>query len=323
MVGALAPNLFWLGASQTVARGFATALALLVAVVAAEEMPAGSRAYAISVLAMTAALGAGMAVWFLPLADLGVSAWRVLYLLPVAGIALALHLRRDLPESHRYEVAHERAPTRAHPRRVALLAASGFLLAVFTAPASQFQNEFLRSEHGFTALQITLFTLATSTPGGLGILIGGRLADLRGRRLVGAVAVAGGVGLTVAMYLAQSWGLWVASAVGSVVGAAAVPALGVYGPELFPTTSRGRTNGIISAVGVVGSSAGLLAAGALSDSLGSFSPAMALLAIGPAILAVLIVVAYPETAHLELEEINPEDRVDRPRLGEGEPEPPP
>ncbi|MCB1002611.1 MAG: MFS transporter, partial [Acidimicrobiales bacterium] len=113
------------------------------------------------------------------------------------------------------------------------------------------------------------------------------------------------------------------SAVGSVVGAAAVPALGVYGPELFPTTSRGRTNGIISAVGVVGSSAGLLAAGALSDSLGSFSPAMALLAIGPAILAVLIVVAYPETAHLELEEINPEDRVDRPRLGEGEPEPPP
>lgn len=314
ILGALAPNLLWLGATQTVARGFATALALLVAVVAAEEMPAGSRAYAISVLAMTAALGAGMAVWFLPLADLGVSAWRALYVLPVFGILLALDIGRHLPESHRYEIAHERAPTRAHPRRVALLAVSGFLLALFTAPASQFQNEFLRSEHGFSALQITLFTLATSTPGGIGVLAGGHFADLRGRRQVGAIAVAGGVGLTVAMYLATGWGIWIASAIGSVIGAAAVPALGVYGPELFPTTSRGRTNGIISAVGVVGSSVGLLVAGSLSDRFGSFGPAMALLAIGPAILAVLIITAYPETAHLELEEINPEDQVDTPEL---------
>jgi len=126
---------------------------------------------------------------------------------------------------------------------------------------------------------------------------------------VGAVAVAGGVGLTVLMYFAGGWTLWMASAVGSIVGAAAVPALGVYGPELFPTTSRGRTNGIISAVGVVGSSAGLLLAGTLADDFGSFGPAMAILAVGPAILAVLVITAYPETAHLELEEINPEDRV--------------
>ena len=312
VVGALSPNLVFLGATQTVARGFATSLALLVAIVAAEEMPAGSRAYAISVLAMAAALGAGMAVWFLPLADLGIAAWRALYIIPLLGVVLAWHVGRTLPESRRYQVAHERAPAKAHPRRVVLLAASGFLLALFTAPASQFQNEFLRSEHGFSALQITIFTLATSTPGGIGVLVGGRLADLRGRRLVGAVAVAGGVSLTVVMYLTSGWTIWVASAIGSIIGAAAVPALGVYGPELFPTTSRGRTNGVITAVGVVGSSIGLLVAGSLSDRFDSFGPAMALLAVGPAILAVLIVVAYPETAHLELEEINPEDRVAAP-----------
>ena len=48
--------------------------------------------------------------------------------------------------------------------------------------------------------------------------------------------------------------------------------------------------------------------GALSDRSGGLAAAMPVVALGPALLAVLIVVAYPETAHLELEEINPEDR---------------
>ena len=306
--GALSPNLAWLGVSQTVARGLSTTVAVLIAILAAEEMPRNSRAYAVSVLAMTSALGAGAAVWFLPLADLGESAWRLLYLIPLAGIPLALRIARHLPESHRFEAARTRAPAATNRRRVILLAVSGFLLLFFAAPASQFQNEFLRSEHGYSAAEITAFTLITNTPGGIGILVGGRLADVRGRRLIGAIGVVGGVGLTVVMYLASGWGIWVASLFGAIVGAAVVPALGVYGPELFPTSARGRANGVITVVGVIGSSLGLLAAGLLSDSLGALGPAMAILAVGPLLLAILVLTAYPETAHLELEDLNPEDR---------------
>ena len=69
--GALTPSLPWLTASQTVARALSAALAILITVVAAEEMPRGSRAYAISVLGMSAALGAGLCVLALPLADVG------------------------------------------------------------------------------------------------------------------------------------------------------------------------------------------------------------------------------------------------------------
>ena len=122
------------------------------------------------------------------------------------------------------------------------------------------------------------------------------------------VAMAGGVGLTVAMYLSQGWALWAFSIAASIIGAAAVPALGVYGPELFATTARGRANGLITVLGVTGSAVGLLVVGALSDRSGGLAAAMPVVALGPALLAVLIVVAYPETAHLELEEINPEDR---------------
>jgi MFS family permease len=112
----------------------------------------------------------------------------------------------------------------------------------------------------------------------------------------------------VAMYLSQGWALWAFSVAGGIVGAAAVPALGVYGPELFATTARGRANGLISTLGVIGSALGLLIVGSLSDREGGVGHAMPYVAIGPLLLAVLIVVAYPETAHLELEELNPEDR---------------
>jgi MFS family permease len=305
--GALVPNLAWLGVSQTGARALSTALAVLITIVAAEEMPRSSRAYAVSVLALTAALGAGMAVWFLPLADLGEKAWRILYLIPLAAVPLVRWAGRQLPESKRFEVAATRPPERGHGKRLALLAASAFLTTMFLAPASQFQNEFLREEQGYTATTIALFTLATNTPGGLGIIIGGRLADLRGRRIVGAIALGGGVAFTVFQYLSGGVAIWVFSVVGAVIGAAAIPALGVYGPELFPTSARGRLNATISVVGVVGSALGLLIAGRLADRWDSLGPAISVLAIGPAILCVVVITLYPETAHLALEEINPED----------------
>jgi MFS family permease len=194
-----------------------------------------------------------------------------------------------------------------HGRRLVLLAASGFLLAVFTAPASQLQNQFLRDEQGFSASRIALFTVLTVTPASIGIVAGGRLADLRGRRMVGALGLAGGVAASVAMFNSTGWPLWAWSVVGSVLGGAVLPALGVYGPELFPTSLRGRANGIVALCGVVGSVGGLLGAGALAARLGGLGPALAILALGPALLVAMVALAYPETARRELEELNPED----------------
>lgn len=308
IAGALAPSLWWLAGTQLVARGFVTALAVLITIVAAEEVPRGSRAYAVSVLGMAGGLGAGACVLALPLAELGSGGWRILYLLPLAGLVLTRSFASRLPESRRFAAPHDTLPLSGHGRRLLLLAASAFLLAVFTAPASQFQNEFLRDERGFSAGRIALFTVLTVTPAGIGIVIGGRMADVRGRRRVGAASLAGGALATVLMFSSTGWPLWAWSLVASVVGAAALPALGVYGPELFPTSLRGRANGVVALLGVVGSVAGLLAAGTWTDGGEGLGPAIAVLSIGPAALAVLVLVAYPETARLELEDLNPEDR---------------
>ncbi|MBA2437322.1 MAG: MFS transporter [Acidimicrobiia bacterium] len=323
LVGALAPSLAALSASQLLARAFATALVVLITIVAAEEVPRGSRAYAISVLGMAGGLGAGVCVMALPLADLGPRGWRLLYLLPLVGLPLARSIAGRLQESRRFVAPHAVVTMTGHGRRLALLAASAFLLAVFTAPASQLQNEFLRDERGFSASRIALFTILTVTPAGIGVVAGGRLADLRGRRVVGALGLAGGVGASVAIFNSTGWPLWAWSVVGSVVGGAVLPALGVYGPELFPTSLRGRANGLVGVLGVLGSVGGLLGAGALADRLGGLGPALTVLALGPALLVVLVAVAYPETAQRELEELNPEDRPPPPPTPRPPPRPPP
>jgi MFS family permease len=314
-LGALAPGMVWLGATQTLARALSTVVVLLIAIIAVEEMPSGCRAFAISLLAMTAALGAGLCVANLLYADVSTSAWRGAYLVPLLALVPIRVLGRRLPETRRFQQHHhersEGAPEVHLPfdrRRFVLLAVSGFCWALFIAPAAQFLNEYLRDERGFTGVELTLFVLLTNTPGGIGIIVGGRLAERRGRRLIGVIGVVGGVTFTVMTYVLWGWPLWAASVMAAVIGAMAIPALGVYGPELFPTSQRGKANGGLAVTSVLGSSVGLLAAGWLSDRLGGLGPAMAILAIGPAVLVVLVAAFYPETAHRELEDINPVDR---------------
>ncbi|HEX2578034.1 MAG TPA: MFS transporter, partial [Aquihabitans sp.] len=306
--GALSPDLWVLGGTQTLSRACSTAMGLLIAVIAAEEMPAGGRAYAASVLAMTAALGAGFAVLLVPIADVAEPAWRVIYVVPLLALPLFLAVGRRLPESRRFVRPHGTGATLAgHRGRLLLLASTAFFGLLFYAPNTQFQNDFLRDEHGFSAIQLTLYTLGTSTPAGIGIVLGGRLADTHGRRIVGTVGTVGGAILLALNYQVGGVWLWVLAIIGSIVAAVTVPALGVYGPELFPTALRGRANGVISLAGVAGSAVGLVAGGRLQEHFGRFGPGLAMLAVGPLVVAVLVMAKYPETAHRELEELNPED----------------
>ena len=306
--GALAPSLSWLVASQVLARGFASALLVLLTIMAAEEMPARARAWAVSLLTMAGGLGAGTCVLSLRLADLGPGGWRLLYLIPILAVPVILRARGRLPESRRFKATHPEAPVAGHGRRLWLLAGSGLLASVFVAPQTQFGNQFLRTERGFSGGRIGLFSALVGAPAAIGIFAGGHLADVRGRRIVAAVALVGGACCTIAFFFSSGWPIWVWALVGNIITAASIPALGVYGPELFPTSLRGRANGIVTATGLAGSAIGLTLAGTLADSFGRIGPAMAMLAVSPLVLALVVLVAYPETAGAELEDLNPEDR---------------
>lgn len=317
VAGALAPSIEVLGATQTLARGFQTAVTLLLAVVAAEEMPAGARAYAISVMTMTGALGAGIAVWALPLADVGERGWRIIFLVPVLGLPVLRRVARVLPESQRFVRPHREATViRGHARRFWAIGAALFCSSAFGAPSSQLLNDFLKDERGFSASRIALFTVLTSTPAGLSLVAGGRLADSRGRRLVVAVGVAGGAVVAAWGFTTHGWPLWAANLVATMLGALAVPALGAYGPELFPTAARAKANGILQVMSVTGSALGLVVAGRVADRTGELADGLLVLLPLALLVAVLALTVFPETARRQLEEINPEDDLTVP--GEGE-----
>ncbi|HEX6421027.1 MAG TPA: MFS transporter [Acidimicrobiales bacterium] len=319
-LGAVAPSLPALAATQGLNRGTWAAASLLLAVIAAEEMPAGARAYALSLLAMTGALGAGLALWLLPVADLGTRSWRLLYALPLLFVPVILRFGRLVPESRRFVRPHRTVRFAGHYGRLALVAGTAFLLNVFMAPQSQFRNEFLREERGMAAASVSLFVLVTSTPAGIGILAGGRLADTRGRRVVGATGIAVGALLLTVSFAVDGPAMWLAALVGGIFAAALVPTITVYGPELFPTSLRGRANGIASTTAMAGSVVGLLSAGRLEEAAGSFARALAVLAVAPLAMAAVVLTLFPETARRELEDLNPEDRealVAPPGGGEG------
>jgi YNFM family putative membrane transporter len=307
-LGAIAPNFWVLVGTQTIGRPVGLALALLIGVVAAEEMPSSSRAYALSVLALAGGLGAGVAVASLRLADIGRDGWRLIYLISLVWLLPAYHLMRQLPETHRFQQRHTIAP-RLDRRRFAVIAIVAITANLFVAPASFFQNRYLDHVRGYTGGGIALFTLCTATPASLGLIAGGRIAEMVGRRAVLAICLPLSTLLVVGSFSSAGSTMWMLALMGGLLAGAAYPAFTVYRTELFPTGNRGRANGYITALSLAGSSIGLLLVGALVHRGWSYGQSMLLVAFGQLVAAAVAYVFYPETAHLELEQINPQDAL--------------
>lgn len=319
-LGSVSTGMVSLGASQTVARGLTTGLLTLLTLASTEEVPASSRALSISFMTLTTGFGAALVLWVLPLADLGPGAWRILYLVPLAFLPLLWWVRSELPETRRYRAAEEHhAPAPINWRRFALIASAAFLGAIYLSPASQFRNEFLRDDLGFSATDVSTFQLLVSLPATMAVPIGGMMADRFGRRWYGASALALSVIFSAVSYQSTGWVLWVTGGLGVCLAAAAVPALRGYQTELFPTRARGRVGGMLDVLSQAGSALGLVVVGQLATRWADLGDAIGVLVVAPLLVAALIIVAFPETAQRELEEFNPGD----PRLPPATPNPNP
>lgn len=312
-LGALSPSFTFLTATQTIGRPLGIALTVFVLVFATEEMGTNTRAWALSILAVGSGVGAGSAVGAIPLAGISESSWRLVYLVGIAWLAVAYVLTRSLPETQRFLALHEEqlhhteVETHIHRDRLWLQIAVAVLTNVFVATASIFQSRYLKEVRGYSAFDISMFIALTTIPATFGLVAGGRLADKVGRKAVAIATVPTGTLLLASSFALHGLAMWLIAIVGGVLLGISYPAMAVFRSELFPTAHRNMASILIMVASLIGGSAGLIVAGYLLDNGMSYGRVMLTFALGPVIVAALVAAKYPETAHRELEDINPED----------------
>ncbi len=293
-------------AGHVVLRCLDTALGIAIVLLVVEIVPAGSRAISLALVGLAAGGGISLAVASLPIASAGRGGFAAVYLLQLLALPLAIHAARRLGESPRYlRHARERhgygellrGPYRG---RLALVGGMAFLAAVFTAPALEFVTRYLDRSHDFSSFEIVAFLAVTGLPSFPALIVGGRLADLYGRKPVGVPLVATSAVAYACFFVAPSPWIWPLALAGAVLGSAGGAALAPYDAELFATRIRSVARSAILALAVAGSAFGLLVVGLLSPLIG-LGPAIASLAVLPLVAAVIVLLRFPETARLELE----------------------
>ena len=312
---AAAPNLALFAATQIIARGFVTATVVLISVMGVEQIAAANRGWASSVI--VGAAGFGTSLLFIPVyfAETSPGFWRVMFLPPLIGIGAAVVAFRHIHETPRFTAleAHRRAG-RFDDRfgdfraRLMVIAAWLILMGIFSSPARQYLNDFLREERSFSAKQVSLFGFLTNLPALFGILLGGAISDRRGRRRVIGVGLLGYGIASGLMYLSSGTLLWTTAMVGSLFAAFALPGLAILVPELFPTALRSRASGISTGFNRIGGAIGLFTAGFVADRFG-VGPTLAVMSVSILIGAVIVMFAVPEPAGRELEALNPSDAL--------------
>jgi MFS family permease len=318
-LGALSPSFSVLVATQAVGRPLGISLSVFVIVFATEEMGNNTRAWALSVLAVASGVGAGSAVAALPLAGISQTSWRYVYLVGLAWLFVAVVLTKKLPETRRYlalqvqqaeeSPTHQSAAVHARIRleRLWLQIVVAILLNIFIASASIFQIRYLKDVRGYSASLVAAYSILTAIPASLGLVIGGRLADKNGRKLIAVISVPLGSLLVAGSFAFSGPLMWMSALSGGILLGLSYPAMAVFRNELFPTAHRNFASAIITTASLIGGSAGLIAAGVLLDRGASYASVMLSFALGPVLVSLLVALKYPETAHRKLEDLNPED----------------
>jgi MFS family permease len=314
-VSAVAPTLGILTAAQVLQRGLLITTVTVAGIAVIEEAPEGARAYAASMLALAGGFGFSIAVVALPLADIADWGWRLPFALGAATIVFAPAIARHLAETSRYtalaahaEVARGRVRDvlTQHRRRFVLLGAAAFLTNVFSAPSSQLMNKYLTDDRGFSNSGVAGFRAATTViPGLIGLILGGRITESRGRRPVAAIALAVATVTQVVFFLMGGPVIWWMSAISVLASGTGGIALGTLDAELFPTEVRSTSNAMLSVVAVLGSMLGFVVAGLLSDPLDGLGRAIAITGAASFVAAVVVIPRLPESAKRNLDDVSP------------------
>ncbi len=316
-LSAVAPNSLSFVACQFVARGFAGTEGIIALVLLVEEVRAEARGWMVGLLGALVAAGYGLAAIAFAQINWLPFGWRGLYALALIPLLFIIPLRRLLPESRRFERDQlaRMVPEgvfrplvelfRFSPKRLAMVASTGFLVSLGNNPGSYLYAKYLQEAHGWTPGEVSELVFLGGAIGIFGNIIAGRLSDRCGRRKMGSIFLMLGPLLTIWMFQARDNSIIVAWVLRLFFDTAAATIVSAYVAELFPTVYRAAAGSALTVANTGGGALGLYLEGLLYVATGSHWTAICYLTIFWMMSPFVMLFAFPETAGLELEAIAP------------------
>jgi putative MFS transporter len=309
-------------ALQMAARMFMVTSSATAYVIVTEAFDPEHRGWGIGILGALGAFGVGLSALLFAAIDVLPFGWRAMYALGVLPLLLLPWLRRRVTETERFHRHRaERGPVtesllrgwwrplaslmRSYPARAAAVGLIGFMSSAGHAAAYNFSAYFVQVEHGWAPGQYSVMLLVAGTAGIVGHPFAGRVADRRGRRLVGFLFYGLFPLLALVFYRGPGWLLpvvWVPMVFTLTGGLTISRALST---ELFPTSYRGTAAGWLQLMDTLGAAGGLMAISLLTPRGESAIPAVEFVLFAT-LVAALAVLFLPETGRRELEEISAE-----------------
>ncbi len=305
-------------ACQMLTRTFVLTASAVAIVIVAEELPAGARGWGIGMLAAVSATGHGLGAALFAAVEVLPYGWRALYAVGLVPLLMLPLFRRGILETERFIAQRAGAAhaagrwwtpladfARTHPGRATGLALVASISSVGHLVAITFTGYFVLQYHGWDPWQLSLMVIAAGAVGVVGNVVAGRLADQLGRRAVGFVFLAVFPAATWLFYHGPSWSLpalW-GVLVFTLMGANVI--IRALSSELFPTSHRGTSTGMLALMETVGAALGLLLLGLLQTQDGDLVTLIPLISLG-ALAAGVVLLTLPETKQRELEAISPD-----------------
>jgi predicted MFS family arabinose efflux permease len=208
-------------------------------------------------------------------------------------------MARWLPESRAWAAARpERLPIALllRPpwrRRLLVLVASAALGSVLYEPAGLLVALFASRHLGLGPQAISVVMVVSGLASVPAFVVGGRLSDQWGRRRLAA-----GLSLMTAVFAVGTFAgitifYWAGNVLWSVVASAAVPVVGAWAGELFPTRARATSEAATALAATAGGVVGLQVVGMLQPRIG-LGAAVALAGLA-AIAGAALLLLLPET----------------------------
>ena len=309
---------------QSSAQVFLSAEFAVATIMISEEFPPETRGRGISGLSAMGLMGvvAGSALYG-PIA--GRWGWRAMYFIGIAPLLLVAYLRRNVRETARFEALREARvsadsavrsmletlrnaiePIRGPYRwRVLLVALLWNCVGLVQSPAVTFFSLYVQRDHHWTRGQVGEAVLISYIFGALGILAAGWAIDKIGRKLTtGLLYIVGALAIRALFQLDDYYAMLLAQIVTVMAFQGARTATATYSTELFPTEIRATSYSFtVQLLGSLAALATPFTIGTLSKRVGGLGNAVAVVAIGPIIGALLVWIFAPETKGRPLEDL--------------------